>query len=128
MALAVPFVVGLWMHYRGLRRDEHPGLADRRGTLLEIGMLAALVAILAAGLYATTIVGARWSENPEPAFGRASLAAASVNPALVAVSDATPARGHCRLQPSAPQLVLMEGASKDIRRLYLIASKRGRSS
>ncbi len=127
MALAVPFVVGLSMHYRALRRDEHPGLADRRGTLLEIGMLAALVAILAAGLYATTIVGARWSDNARTELlGRASLAAASVNPARVASQTATPAdEGTADFNRLRQQLVLMEGASKDIRRLYLIASKRG---
>ncbi|HZK58875.1 MAG TPA: hypothetical protein VFC59_03285, partial [Cryobacterium sp.] len=33
MALAVPFVVGLWLHYRALLREEHPGLVERGGAL-----------------------------------------------------------------------------------------------
>ena len=54
MALAVPFVVGLWLHYRALLREEHPGLVDRRGTFYEVAMLGALAAILVVGFYATS--------------------------------------------------------------------------
>ena len=49
--LAVPFVGGPLAGTTGLLlREEHPGLVDRRGTLYEIAMLAALAVILVAGL------------------------------------------------------------------------------
>ena len=84
MALAVPFVGGLWLYYRALLREEHPGLADRRGSLYEVAMLASLAVILAAGLYATTLAGDRWDAGARAdLLDRAALAASAINPARI---------------------------------------------
>src|SRR5665647_3631457 len=81
MALGVPFVVGLWLHYRALLREEHPGLVDRRGTLYEVAMLTSLAVILVAGLYATSLVGDRWDADARAdLLSRAALAASAINP------------------------------------------------
>ncbi len=123
MALALPFVAGLWLHYRAVLREEHPGLVDRRGTLWEIAMLASVVAILVAGLYATTVVGHRWDGHARDALlGRAALAAAAIDSSKVGSQTATPAdEGTADYNQLRRQLALMEGASKDIRWFYLMA-------
>ena len=123
MAFAVPFVVGLGLHYRALLREEHPGLVDRRGTLYEVAMLAALAVILLAGLYATSLVGDRWDAGARAdLLGRAALAAAAINPDRVASQTATPADvGTVDYERLREQLTFMEGVSKDVRWFYLMA-------
>ena len=123
MALALPFVAGLWLHYRAVLREEHPGLVDRRGTLWEIVMLASVVVILVVGFYATTVVGHRWDANAREALlGRAALAAAAIDSKEVDSQTATPADERTTdYNQLRRQLALMEGASKDIRWFYLMA-------
>ena len=81
MALAVPFVVGLWLHYRALLREEHPELVERRGALYEVAMLASLAVILVAGFYATSLVGDRWvAGDRADLLSHAALAASPSTP------------------------------------------------
>jgi len=128
MALALPFVAGLWLHYRAVLREEHPGLVDRRGTLWEIAMLASVVAILVAGLYATTVVGHRWDANARATLlGRAALSAAAIDSTKVGSQTASPADERTSdYNQLRRQLALMEGSSKDIRWFYLMALHGGR--
>jgi len=127
MALAVPFVVGLWLYYRDLLREEHPGLVDRRGTLYEVAMLAALAVILVAGAYATSLVGERRDAGARAELlGRTALAAAAINPGRIETQTATPADvGTADYERLREQLTLMEGVSKDIRWFYLMALRAG---
>ncbi|MBE3035389.1 MAG: hypothetical protein IMZ74_19615, partial [Actinobacteria bacterium] len=127
MALAVPFVVGLWLHYRALLREEHPGLVDRRGTLYEVAMLASLAVFLVAGFYATSLVGDRWDADARAdVLSHAALAASAINPGRVEAQTATPADAgtpdYARLRE---QLALMEGWSKGVRWFYLMALRAG---
>ncbi len=128
MALALPFVAGLWLHYRGVLREEHPGLVDRRGTLWEIVMLASIITILVAGLYATTVVGHRWDTNARATLlGRTALAAAAIDSTRVGSLTATPAdETTADYNELRRQLLLMEASSRDIRWFYLMALHGGR--
>ena len=127
MALAVPFVVGLGLHYRALLREEHPGLVDRRGTLYEVAMLVSLVVILSAGFAATSVIGERWSAGARAdLLERAGLAVAGIVPGAVESQTATPADvGTADYEMLREQLTLMEGVSKDIRWFYLMALQGG---
>ena len=127
MALAVPFVVGLGLHYRALLREEHPGLVDRRGTFYEVAMLVSLVVILVAGFAATSLIGERWSANARAdLLERAGLAVAGIVPGVVESQTATPADvGTADYEMLREQLALMEGVSKDIRWFYLMALQGG---
>src|SRR5450830_1845867 len=127
MALAVPFVVGLWLHYRALLREEHPGLVERGGALYEVAMLASLAVILVAGFSATSLVGDRWDADARAGLlGRTALAAAAINPDRVETQTATPADvGTADYERLREQLTLMEGVSKDIRWFYLMALRAG---
>jgi len=127
MAFAVPFVVGLWLHYRALLREEHPGLVDRRGTLYEFAMLASLAVLLVAGFYATTLIGHRWDAGARAELlARSALAAAAVNPDRVRAQTATPADiGTVDYERLREQLILMESVSKDVRWFYLMALRGG---
>ena len=127
MALAVPFVVGLWLHYRALLREEHPELVERRGALYEVAMLASLAVILVAGFSATSLVGDRWDADARAGLlGRTALAAAAINPDRVETQTATPAdMGTADYERLREQLTLMEGVSKDIRWFYLMALRAG---
>ena len=125
MALAVPFAAGLWLYYRALLHEEHPGLADRRGAVHGIAALAALTAILVVGLYATWFVGASWDARTRAdLLDGAALTAAAVGPDEVGSQTATPAdentAGYRRLRA---QLTLMNSAGKDTRWFYLMALK-----
>ncbi|HET6496034.1 MAG TPA: PAS domain S-box protein, partial [Thermoleophilia bacterium] len=125
IALAVPFVAGLWLHYVALLHEEHPGLADRRGTLYRLAMMASLAVILAAGLHATTLAGDRWDAGARAdLLGRTALAASSIDVGEAEALTATPAdvgaAGYERLRE---QLALMDGANQDIRWFHLMALK-----
>ena len=123
MVFAVPFVGGLWLHYRALLKEEHPGLVDRRGALYEAAMLAALAVILVAGFYATSFVGDRRDAGARADLvGRAALAASAINPDRIESQTATPADvGTPDYERLREQLALMQGVSKDIRWFYLMA-------
>jgi PAS domain S-box-containing protein len=127
MALAVPFVVGLWLHYRALLREEHPGLVDHRGTLYEVAMLASLAVILVAGFYATSLVGDRWDAGARAdLLSRAALAAAAIDSDMIETQTATPADvGSADYERLRKQLTFMEGVSKDIRWFDLMALEGG---
>src|SRR5665648_718864 len=127
MALGVPFVVGLWLYYRALLREEHPGLVDRRGTLYEVAMLTSLAVILVAGLYATSLVGDRWDADARAdLLSRAALAASAINPDRVETQTATPADvGTADYERLREQLTLMKGGSKDIGWFYLMRLRAG---
>src|SRR5450756_584819 len=127
MALAVPFVVGLWLHYRALLREGHPGLVDRRGTLYEVAMLASLAVIIVAGFFATSLVGDRWDADARAdLLDHAALAAAAIDPDMVAAQTATPADvGTADYERLREQLTPMEGVHKDIRRFYLMGLRAG---
>ncbi|MCX6373755.1 MAG: ATP-binding protein, partial [Actinobacteria bacterium] len=127
VALAVPFIVGLGLHYRALLREEHPGLVDRRGTAYEVTMLVSLVVILVAGFTATSLIGERWSAGARAdLLEQAGLAVAGIVPGAVESQTATPADvGTADYELLREQLALMEGASKDIRWFYLMALQGG---
>ena len=113
MALAVPFVVGLWLYYQALLREAHPGLVDRRGTWYQVAMLTSLVVILVAGFFATSLVGDRWDANARSELlVHAALAAGAIDPHVIETQTASPAdvgtAGYVRLRE---QLALMAGAS-----------------
>ena len=127
MALAVPFVVGLGLHYRALLREEHPGLVDRHGTAYEVTMLVSLVVILVAGFTATSLIGERWSADARAdLLEQAGLAVAGIVPGAVESQTATPADvGTADYEMLREQLALMERVSKDIRWFYLMALQGG---
>ena len=123
MAFGIPFVAALWYYYRTLLREEHPGLTDRRGLVLELFVGVALLVVLAGGLAATNMYGAHADATARDSLlGRAKLAAGGINPERVASQTATLADkktgDYKRLRE---QLLLMKTASDDIRWLYLMA-------
>ncbi len=125
MAIAVPFVTGLWMYYRALLREEHPGFADRHGAVNAIAALAALALILAAGFYFTSFAGDRWDALTRASLlDHAVLAAAATDPDRVAAQTATPADvGTEDYRLLRQQLTLMVNRSTEVRWYYLMALK-----
>ena len=126
MALAAPFIAGLWLHYRALLRDQHPGVVDRRGTVRQVAMLAALVVIIAAGFYATSLTGKRWDAGARAnLLTHTALVAQAIDPNKVVAQTAapadvsTPAYGRLR-----QQLIRVGGASREIRWFDLLAQTR----
>jgi PAS domain S-box-containing protein len=125
MALVVPFATGLWLHYRALLHEEHPGLADRRGAAHGIAALAALTVILVVGFYATSLAGAHWDARARAdLLDGAALTAAAVDPDNVGSQTATPAdESTADYRRLREQLTLMNNAGKDARWFYLMALK-----
>ena len=123
MGFAVPFVIALWYYYRTLLKEEHPGLADRRGLALEAAVAIAMALLLAGGLYATTLTGRHADSDARRALlAKAQLAAGALNPGVVAGQSATSADlGTKDYERLREQLMLMTTASADVRRLYLMA-------
>ena len=127
MAIAVPFLLGLWLHYRALLREEHPGLVDRRGTLYEVAMLASLAVFLMAGFYATSLFGDRWDAAARADLhSRAALAAGAIDPNMIETQTATAADvGTADYERLREQLTVMAGVNKDIRWFYLMGLRAG---
>ena len=81
MGFSVPFVVGLWYYYRSLLRQEHPGLEDRRGRLLELGTVVVFFVLVAGGLAVADVADRHAEQGARDALlGRALLAAGGINP------------------------------------------------
>ncbi|HZL63825.1 MAG TPA: response regulator [Thermoleophilia bacterium] len=127
MGFAVPFVIGLWLHYRALIQREHPGLADRRGTLYQVVMMVTLVAILGAGLAASSLVGENWDAKARgDVVDHADLAAAAVVPTEVESLSAAPAdETKSAYMQLRDQLVRLAGINKSTRGLSLLVQRPG---
>ena len=127
MGFSVPFVVGLWYYYRSLLRQEHPGLEDRRGRLLELGTVVVFFVLVAAGLAVADVADRHAEQGARDALlGRALLAAGGINPDRVASQTATSADvGTEDYERLREQLALMTESEEDIRWLYLMALKGG---
>ena len=122
-AFALPFLVALWLYYRVLLKEEHPGLVDRKGLAFEVLVALALAGILVAGMYATSRVAAATDRGSRrDLLARTQLAAAALSPADVGAQTGTAAdKGDPSYKRLREQLMLMTAASDDVRWLYLMA-------
>ena len=128
MAFSVPFIAGLWYYYRALLREEHPGLEDRRGRVLELGTAAVFFVLVAGGLFVAGVADRHAEQSARDALlGRALLAAGGINPERVASQTVTAADiGTEDYERLREQLALMTESDEDIRWLYLMALRDGR--
>jgi PAS domain S-box-containing protein len=127
-AVALPFLVGLWVYYRALLKDAHPRLVDRTGRVSQLLLVAALAAIVVAGFFATAAAGDRADRQQRAKLSEhAALAAASIDSDDVAAQAATAAdAGTSAYQALSAQLAHMKDASPDARWFYLMAMRDGR--
>ena len=127
MCFSAPFVVGLWHYYRSLLREEHPGLEDRRGRVLEVGAAVAFFALVVGGLSVAVVADRHAEQSARDALlGRALLAAGGINPERVASQTATSADvGTEDYERLREQLGRMTESGEDIRWFYLMALKDG---
>ena len=127
MAVAAPFIVGLWVYYRALIDDAYPRFVDRTDKIVQVVVAVLLVLIVTVGYAATSRVGDEAEARMSEELGvRTALAASAIDPILVARQSATlQGDGAVAYDALREQLSDLTAVSHDIRSAYLMKQTDG---
>ena len=127
MAVAAPFLVGLWVYYRALIDDAYPRFVDRTDKIVQVVVAGLLVLIVSVGFVAAGRVGDQTEATMREELGvHAALVAGVMDPLLVSRLTATPAdAGTVAYDVLRQQLSDLAAVSHDIRSAYLMKQTSG---